>query len=79
MERINMLKDYCEFKLNVLNSLLDDMGHSMESDMKLRIYTKINIVKALLDFKNYAYFLNNEELQNYIEDSADIICGFYED
>jgi hypothetical protein len=55
------------------------MGHSMESDMKLRIYTKINIVKALLDFKNYAYFLNNEELQNYIEDSADIICGFYED
>jgi hypothetical protein len=79
MERIKMLRDYCEFKLNVLNSLLTDMDKTMESDIKLRIHVKVNIVKALLDFKNYAYFLNNEELQNYIEDSADIICGFYED
>ena len=79
MERLNALRNYCEFKLDVLNSLLVDMEQSLEPNTKLRIHIKINIVKNLLDFKNYAHFLNEEELQQYIEDSADTICGFYQE
>lgn len=76
--RINQLKEYCEFKLEILNSLLTDM-HDLTPDIKLRLNTKINILNHIVDYKTYGHFLNEEEINKYIEDSADIILGFYED
>jgi hypothetical protein len=33
----------------------------------------------LINYKTYGNFLNEEELNKYLEDTADIICGFYEE
>lgn len=70
------LKDYCEFKLNILESLLRDIDLSPE--VKLRINTKIDILNHLINFNTYNNFSTKEEINRYIEDSTDIILGFYE-
>lgn len=70
------LKNYCEFKLNILESLLRDIDPS--SAIKLRIKTKIDILNHLINFKTYNNFSTKEEINRYIEDSTDIILGFYE-
>ena len=78
-QRVSDLKDYCEFKLSVIKSLLSDMNSTLTPYLKLRLNAKVNILNHIIDFDTYGHFLNEEELNKYIEDSADIICGFYED
>ena len=78
-QRVSDLKDYCEFKLTVLESLLSDMNSTLTPDLKLRMHTKVNMLHHLIDYDTYGNFLDEEELNKYLEDTADIICGFYED
>jgi hypothetical protein len=78
-QRVENLKNYCEFKLSVIKSLLSDMNETLTPYLKLRLNAKVNILNHIIDFNTYEYFLNEEEVNKYIEDSADLICGFYED
>jgi hypothetical protein len=78
-QRVENLKDYCEFKINVIESLLLDMNNTLTPDLKFRMHTKINMLHHLINYKTYGNFLNEEELNKYLEDTADIICGFYEE
>lgn len=78
-QRVSDLKDYCEFKLAIIKSLLEDMNNSLTPYLKLRLNAKVNILNHIIDFNTYEYFFNEEEINKYLEDSADIICGFYED
>ena len=78
-QRVENLKNYCEFKLSIIESLLSDMNETLTPDLKLRMHTKVNMLNHIIDFDTYGHFLNEEELNKYLEDSADIICGFYED
>lgn len=78
-QRVENLKDYCEFKLAIIKSLLEDMNNSLTPYLKLRLNAKVNILNHIIDFDTYGYFFNEEEINKYLEDNADIICGFYED
>ena len=78
-QRVSDLKDYCEFKLSILESLLSDMNNTLTPYLKLRLNTKVNILNHLMDYNIFGNFLNEEELNDYLEKTADIICGFYED
>lgn len=78
-QRVEDLKNYCEFKLSIIKSLLKDMDNSLTPDLKLRLNAKVNILNHIIDFDTYGHFLNEEEVNKYLEDSADLICGFYED
>ena len=78
-QRVENLKNYCEFKLSIIKSLLEDMNNSLTPYLKLRLNVKVNILNHIIDFNTYEYFFNEEEINKYLEDSADIICGFYED
>lgn len=75
-QRVEELREYCEYKLMIIKSLLDDI-HNLTVDTKLRLTVKIDILNHLIEYKTYGNFLNKEELNRYIEDSADIVCGFY--
>ena len=77
-QRVENLKNYCEFKLSIIESLLSDMNNTLTPYLKLRMHTKINILHHLIDYNTFGNFLNEEELNKYLEDNADIICGFYE-
>ena len=76
---VENLKNYCEFKLSIIESLLSDMIETLTPDLKLRMRTKVNMLNHLIDYDTYGNFLNEEELNKYLEDTADVICGFYED
>ena len=76
---VENLKNYCEFKLSIIESLLSDMNETLTPDLKLRMRTKVNMLNHLIDYDTYGNFLNEEELNKYLEDTADVICGFYED
>ena len=78
-QRVENLKNYCEFKLSIIKSLLEDMNNSLTSYLKLRLNAKVNILNHIIDFDTYGNFSNEEEINKYLEDNADIICGFYED
>lgn len=78
-QRVENLKNYCEFKLSIIKSLLSDMNETLTPYLKLRLNAKVNILNHIIDFNTYGYFLNEEEVNKYLEDSADLICGFYED
>lgn len=78
-QRVENLKGYCEFKLTVLESLLVDMDNTLTPDIRLRMHTKVNMLHHLIDYDTYGNFLDEEELNNYLENTADIICGFYEE
>ena len=78
-QRVSDLKNYCEFKLSIIKSLLEDMNNSLTPYLKLRLNAKVNILNHIIDFNTYEYFFSEEEINKYLEDSADIICGFYED
>lgn len=78
-QRVENLKNYCEFKLSIIKSLLEDMNNSLTPYLKLRLNAKVHMLNHIIDFDMYGHFLNEEELNKYLEDSADIICGFYED
>lgn len=71
------MKSYCLVKLQSIETILNDV--ILAPAMKLRLYAKRNILKHLIDYDTYRNFANTKELDKYIEDSANIICGFYED
>ena len=76
-QRIEELRSYCLERLNSLNYLEKNVEY--QPAQKLRLKTKQNILNHLIDYKGYANFLNKEQLNEYIESRADIVCGFYED
>lgn len=78
-QRVSDLKDYCEFKLATIESLLSDMNNTLTPYLKLRLNIKVNILHHLIDYNTFGNFLDEEELNNYLENTADIVCGFYED
>lgn len=78
-QRVSDLKDYCEFKLATIESLLSDMNNTLTPYLKLRLNIKVNILHHLIDYNTFGNFFDEEELNKYLEDSADVICGFYED
>lgn len=71
------MRSYCLEKLYSIELILNDV--LLSPVMKLRLHAKKNILKHLVDYRTYNHFLSKEELDKYIEDSADIICGFYEE
>jgi hypothetical protein len=71
------MKSYCLNRLNAIEYMLKTV--EFVPAQKLRLITKQNILKHLIEFKTYNNFANQEELERYIEDSTDIVCGFYED
>ncbi len=71
------LKDYCFNKLQSLESVLDS-DVFMTPITRLRMKVKCNILKHLVDYETCFNFYSIEEIAKYIEDRADIICGFYE-
>lgn len=79
MDRVNNLKIACLTKLAVAEVILEEDYGNLSPSSKLRLHTKINILKHLIDFETYANFLNEEELNKYIENNIDIILGFYEE
>lgn len=70
------MRGYCLNRLNAIEYMLETV--EFEPMQKLRLVTKQNILKHLIEFKTYNNFANQEELERYIENSADIVCGFYE-
>lgn len=78
-QRVENLKNYCEFKLAVIKSLLEDMNNSLTPYLKLRLNVKANMLKHIIDYDTYGHFLNEEELNKYLEDTADVVCDFYEE
>lgn len=71
------MRSYCLNRLNAIEYMLETVD--FVPIQKLRLVTKQNILKHLIEFKTYNNFANLEELERYIEDSTDIVCGFYED
>lgn len=71
------MRSYCLNRLNAIEYMLETVD--FVPIQKLRLVTKKNILKHLIEFKTYNNFANLEELERYIEDSTDIVCGFYED
>lgn len=71
------MRSYCLNRLNAIEYMLETVD--FVPIQKLRLITKRNILKHLIEFKTYNNFANQEELERYIEDSTDIVCGFYED
>ena len=73
------LKNYCMEKLQSIESILEDSSFTFAPMLKLRLMAKQNILKHLVDYETYFHFVDIDHLSQYIEDSADIVCGFYED
>ena len=75
------LKAYCENKLQAIESILngETTSFNFAPMLKLRLVTKKNIVKHLVDYETCFNFASVEDLAKYIEDRTDIICGFYEE
>ncbi len=72
------LKNYCLTKLQSLESALESSAF-MTPIVRLRMEIKCNVLRHLVDYENYHYFASTEEIAKYLQDNADIICGFYED
>lgn len=81
--RCEELKEYCFNKLQAIESILNEGDSTTSFDfapnLKLRLTTKVNILKHLINYETCLNFASVEELSNYIEDRTDIILGFYED
>ena len=73
------LKNYCMEKLQSIESILEDTSFTFAPTLKLRLMTKKHIIKHLVDYETCFNFANVEHLAKYIEDSANIVCGFYEE
>ncbi len=73
------LKTFCVEKLESIEKILDETtSFTFAPMLKLRLMAKKNILKHLVDYNTCFNFANTEQLNQYIEDSADIVCGFYE-
>ncbi len=70
------LKNFCLNKLQSIESILNDV--EMTPITRLRLITKKNVLKNLVDYETCFHFYSIEDIAKYIEDAADIVCGFYE-
>ncbi len=78
--RIQELSNYCQERLQSIESLLENTtSFNFAPMLKLRLVTKQNILKHLVDYETYFHFASVEDLAQYIEDRTDIICGFNEE
>lgn len=75
MNKVQTLNDYCFNRLQAVESVLAEI--ELLPVNKLRLMAERNILKHLLDFDTAANFANVEQLNQYIEDNTDIVCGFY--
>lgn len=73
------LKNYCIERLQSIESILDDPSFTFAPMLKLKLTVKKNILKHLVDYETCFNFIDIEHLSQYIEDSANIVCGFYEE
>ena len=73
------LKGYCFNKLQAIEHLLNNTNFSFAPMLKIKLMAKKNIVKHLVDYETCFNFASVEDLEKYINDRADIICGFYEE
>lgn len=73
------LKNYCVEKLKSIESILDDPSFTFAPMLKLKLTVKKNILKHLIDYETCFNFIDIEHLSQYIEDSANTVCGFYEE
>ena len=73
------LKNYCVERLQSIESILDDPSFTFAPMLKLKLTVKKNILKHLVDYETCFNFIDIEHLSQYIEDSANIVCGFYEE
>ena len=75
------LRGLCLENLDKVERLLDpeNVSFTFAPIMKLRLTTKRNILKHLIDYDTCLNFASEEDLEQYIEDRTNIICGFYED
>lgn len=73
------LKNYCIERLQSIESILEDSSFIFAPMLKLRLTVKKNILKHLVDYETCFNFIDIEHLSQYIEDSANTVCGFYEE
>ena len=76
MNRVQTLNDYCFNRLQAVESVLAKI--ELLPINKLRLTTERNILKHLIDYDTCGNFASVEHIRQYVEDSIDIICGFYE-
>ena len=78
--RMQELKNYCLERLQSVESLLENTtSFTFAPILKLRLMTKQSILKHIVDYETYYHFVDIEDLDQYLEDKTDIICGFYEE
>lgn len=80
MERKELLKGYCVEKLASTNKLLNDKDTSFTfaPNLKIRLMARKNILSHLIEFNTCYNFASTDDLENYIENNIDVICGFYD-
>lgn len=73
------LKEFCVKKLESIDDILENTtSFTFAPNLKLRLIAKKNIIKHLIDYNTCFNFADVEQLNQYIENNADIVCGFYE-
>lgn len=73
------LKEFCVKKLESIDNILENTtSFTFAPNLKLRLIAKKNIIKHLIDYNTCFNFADIEQLNQYIEDNADVVCGFYE-
>ena len=78
--RIQELFNYCQERLQSIESLLENTtSFTFAPMLKLRLITKQNILRHLVDYKTCYHFASIEDIAQYIEDRTDTICGFNEE
>lgn len=76
-KRESNIKGYLLERLSLLKRV--EMSCDFNPLDKVKSMAKINIITHLIDYGGYRHFLDKEEVDKYIEQSANIICGFYEE
>jgi hypothetical protein len=76
-KRESNIKGYLLERLSLLKRI--ETNCSLSPLDKVKYMAKINIITHLIDYDGYRHFLDKEEVDKYIEQSANIICGFYEE
>ena len=71
-------KTYCLEKLQSIESLLDTVT-SFTPITRLRLNTKQHILRHLIDYETCFNFYSIEDMERYIEDRTNVICGFYDE
>lgn len=77
-EREANLRGYLLERLHSLRNMQRNHVYYLPIE-KVKLMAKINIITHLVDYNGYRHFVDKEQLDKYIEQNINIICGFYED